>query len=137
MQSDVLECAEDMRDKFEAAGGAAFQLAHPHGQPGSIFQASSSSSSNRSSSSSSGHASGSSEISSAVPASTSGSGGPAGAGSASAEGEEAFASAWAVGGWLVENPVGVPTEREVHTLQQGLPVFRVLVERTEEPAPAS
>ncbi len=29
---------------------------------------------------------------------------------------------WAAAGWLVENPLGVPTEREVHVLAQGLPV---------------
>jgi len=39
-------------------------------------------------------------------------------------------SQWAAGGWLRENPIGVPTEREHYVLQQGLPVFRILLIRT-------
>lgn len=34
---------------------------------------------------------------------------------------------WAAAGWLPENPLRVPTEREVHTLSQGLPVYRCLL----------
>ena len=34
------------------------------------------------------------------------------------------AAGWAAAGWLAHNPTGVPTEREVHTLAQGKPVFR-------------
>lgn len=34
---------------------------------------------------------------------------------------------WADAGWLAVNPVGVPTEREVHTLAQDLPVYRCLL----------
>ena len=34
---------------------------------------------------------------------------------------------WAAAGWLAENPLRVPTEREVHTLSQGLPVYRCLL----------
>lgn len=34
---------------------------------------------------------------------------------------------WASAGWLPENPLRVPTEREVHTLSQGLPVYRCLL----------
>ena len=40
-----------------------------------------------------------------------------------------FASSWAGAGWLVENPLGLPTEREVHVMQQGLPVYRLLLVR--------
>lgn len=37
---------------------------------------------------------------------------------------------WAAAGWVPENPVGVPTEREVHSLAQGKPVYRcVLVKK--------
>lgn len=47
------------------------------------------------------------------------------------EGAEAAAAAapggWAAAGWLVDNPLGVPTEREVHVLAQGLPVYRILL----------
>lgn len=34
---------------------------------------------------------------------------------------------WAESGWLLENPLGVPTERELHTLERGLPVYRVML----------
>lgn len=39
-------------------------------------------------------------------------------------------SQWAAGGWLKKNPIGVPTEREHYVLQQGLPVYRILLIRT-------
>lgn len=36
---------------------------------------------------------------------------------------------WAASGWLVHNPVGAPTEREVYTTQVlGAPVYRALLE---------
>eukprot|EP00798_Chlamydomonas_sp_ICE-L_P008292 gene8292-1563_t len=38
-------------------------------------------------------------------------------------------SEWSKGGWLVDNPIGVPTEREVYVGQQGMPVYRILLER--------
>jgi hypothetical protein len=44
---------------------------------------------------------------------------------------EAFESTWAAGGWLVDNPLGVPTERENYVLSQGGKVFRVLLVRRE------
>lgn len=40
---------------------------------------------------------------------------------------EQFISTWAAGGWLVENPLGVPTEREHYVQAQGGKVFRVLL----------
>lgn len=40
---------------------------------------------------------------------------------------DAFVSKWAEGGWLVENPLGVPTERENYVRGQGGKVFRVLL----------
>jgi len=36
------------------------------------------------------------------------------------------------GGWLSENPIGIPSEREVQTLGEGLPVYRVMLRRTEK-----
>ncbi|GIL85930.1 hypothetical protein Vretimale_8993 [Volvox reticuliferus] len=39
-------------------------------------------------------------------------------------------SEWAKYGWLAENPVGTPTEREHYVAQQGLPIFRLLLVRT-------
>jgi len=38
--------------------------------------------------------------------------------------------------WREHNPLPVPTERETHVLQQGLPVYRVLYLRNEAPLPA-
>ncbi|KAG2444034.1 hypothetical protein HYH02_009232 [Chlamydomonas schloesseri] len=43
---------------------------------------------------------------------------------------DALESVWAAGGWLRDNPVGTPTEREHYVLQQGLPVYRVLLVRS-------
>jgi hypothetical protein len=40
---------------------------------------------------------------------------------------DAFVSKWAEGGWLVDNPLGVPTERENYVQGQGGKVFRVLL----------
>ena len=45
---------------------------------------------------------------------------------AAAENQSEWES-WAEAGWLPENPFRVPTEREVHTLSQGLPVYRCLL----------
>ncbi len=56
----------------------------------------------------------------------SGTGEEDGEGEGEVEGEQLV---WAQGGWLVDNPVGTPTEREHYVLQQGLPVFRVLLAR--------
>ena len=44
-----------------------------------------------------------------------------------------WSSAWATGGWLLENPLGVPTEREVQNLSQGKPCYRVMLVRTDTP----
>jgi tRNA (guanine-N7-)-methyltransferase len=38
--------------------------------------------------------------------------------------------------WRQDNPLPVPTERETHVLDQGLPVYRVLYERNNAPRPA-
>lgn len=40
---------------------------------------------------------------------------------------EKFDSKWAKAGWLVENPLPVPTERELHVLNQSLPVYRIML----------
>eukprot|EP00878_Enallax_costatus_P037091 GHUV01041865.1.p1 GENE.GHUV01041865.1~~GHUV01041865.1.p1 ORF type:complete len:140 (+),score=52.06 GHUV01041865.1:64-420(+) len=40
---------------------------------------------------------------------------------------DGFVSSWASGGWLVDNPLGVPTEREHYVQVQGGKVFRVLL----------
>jgi tRNA (guanine-N7-)-methyltransferase len=41
---------------------------------------------------------------------------------------EKFDSKWAAaGGWLKQNPLPVPTERELHVLNQNLPVYRIML----------
>jgi hypothetical protein len=59
--------------------------------------------------------------------SSSSSGSSSGSGSIVDDGSEGFESQWAAGGWLSENPLGVPTERENYVLSQGGKVFRVLL----------
>jgi hypothetical protein len=44
-----------------------------------------------------------------------------------ANSSEGFVSTWAEAGWLVDNPLGVPTERENYVQNQGGKVFRVLL----------
>ncbi|KAK9851140.1 hypothetical protein WJX84_004614 [Apatococcus fuscideae] len=39
--------------------------------------------------------------------------------------------AWSACGWLADNPIGVPTEREVVSLELKLPVYRVLLIRKD------
>jgi tRNA (guanine-N7-)-methyltransferase len=39
-------------------------------------------------------------------------------------------------GWLLQNPLPLPTERETHVLTQGLPVYRRLFQRNSAPLPA-
>ena len=36
--------------------------------------------------------------------------------------DDGWRSTWVHGGWLSENPIGIPSEREVQTLGEGLPV---------------
>lgn len=52
-----------------------------------------------------------------------------GAGRSREEDYDSMQSAWKEGGWLRRNPIGVPTEREHYVIQQGLPVYRVLLVR--------
>lgn len=84
-----------MRDKFEAAGGAAFQLAQPHGRPEAVFHASSAD-----------HAAAESQGGGEEEeGEKDGEQQPTAAGGED-EGGQLFASTWAAGGWLLENPVG-------------------------------
>lgn len=97
LQSDVLEVAEDMRDQFERA--AAFAVAPEHAVPGATFHEASEPAAND----------------------------EGGEGEVEEEAEPAWESAWAAGGWLKDNPLPVPTERELHVMGQGLPVYRILL----------
>lgn len=42
---------------------------------------------------------------------------------------EKLDSVWGKQGWLNDNPFCAPTEREHYVMQQGLPVYRVLLVR--------
>jgi hypothetical protein len=42
-----------------------------------------------------------------------------------------MSSEWAKAGWLKKNPLGTPTEREHYVMQQGLPVYRILLRKVE------
>lgn len=115
LQSDVLEVASDMRDQFERHGGTYFQPVLSKHCEGSVFWE---------------------EICEerpgrplrkiAAPESAARSGLELGD---SIEEEAWLSGTWAAAGWLIQNPLGVPTEREVSTKQQSLPVYRILLER--------
>ncbi len=45
---------------------------------------------------------------------------------------DSMQSEWSKGGWLRVNPIRVPTEREHYVMQQGLPVYRVLLRRVAD-----
>jgi tRNA (guanine-N7-)-methyltransferase len=49
-----------------------------------------------------------------------------------AERKGGWRSLWAANGWLKENPLPVPTERETLVLSQGLPVYRMLLVKQEK-----
>ena len=107
LQSDVQELAEDMRNQFERFCGAHFHL-----DPGLHKSADT------------------------LPCSANGAPTAAtDAGTGSVESGDKWRSSWARAGWLEENPIGVPTEREVQTLGEGLPVFRVMLQRNGIPYP--
>ncbi|KAL6781634.1 hypothetical protein ACKKBF_B08820 [Auxenochlorella protothecoides x Auxenochlorella symbiontica] len=104
LQSDVLEVAEDMRDHFLAH--PAFSPAPGHDAPDAVF-----------------HARSRHQLDMGLKGNDKEgcSGGEEGV----ALGEPPRASL----GWLRENPLGMPTEREVLTQRQGGAVYRVLLER--------
>lgn len=112
LQSDVLAVAEDMRDQFERWPGGVLELDAAHSAPGAVFQAASEPDET--------------EVAAAAAAAA---GGGSVAGARDGE-EEQWQSAWAQGGWLVDRPLGVPTERELHVVGQGLPVYRLLLVKT-------
>jgi hypothetical protein len=60
---------------------------------------------------------------------TSDSGDEGEAGAASEDDYLHMQSTWAAAGWLSVNPLGTPTERELYVEQQGLPVYRLLLQR--------
>jgi len=104
LQSDVEELTEDMRDKFERYGEGCFDL-DPDLHDVEAARAKAADAASR-------------------PPET----------SADNEDDDGWRSTWAYAGWLSENPIGVPSEREVQTLGEGLPVYRVMLRRTEKTA---
>ncbi len=50
-------------------------------------------------------------------------------GLAALDGGEEWQSEWAKGGWLLTNPLGVPTEREVLVQSQGGSIYRIMLVR--------
>ena len=88
LQSDVLEVAVDMRDKFEVVARDRLQPSVEHRDEAVFYEE-------------------------------------------NIDDEELDPSLeWKKAGWLKQNPLPVPTERECHVLEQGLPVYRVMLTRT-------
>lgn len=111
LQSDDQPTAEHMLSTFQRHGGAAFAPAPEHSTPGAVWHSSSSSCSDGASDNAGREAGPADE-------------GPGGSGSglrAHTDGP----------GWLVANPLGVPTEREVYAASvTGGAVYRLLLQRT-------
>ena len=102
LQSDVRELTEDMRDKFERFGGDYFEL-DDELYDADVVAA---------------------KIEEAANA-------PSDEEAANVH-DDGWRSTWAHAGWLDENPLGIPTEREVQTTGEGLPVFRIMLRRNDK-----
>jgi tRNA G46 methylase TrmB len=116
LQSDVLEVAEDMRNQFERHGGDAFTLCHElHNttEEGCVFYQSSSSPSRGEEEEE--------EIGNDNKNNKSNN---------NKDDDAEWQSQWADGGWLVRNPIEVPTEREVLNISRHRPVYRVMLVKT-------
>ena len=104
LQSDVEELTEDMRDKFERYGEGCFDLDPELYDVDDVRE----------------------KAAKAAEAPVE---------KTENDGEDdGWRSTWVHGGWLSENPIGTPSERELQTLGEGLPVFRVMLRRTENVA---
>lgn len=123
-----------MRNSFEMVAGDSYQLAGVHsGRPGAVFYeeqpaAGPPAPQHSGQAQQQAHRPGSSwsEAVEEAAAKASSSGGH-GQQEEQLDDEPNFVSQWAAGGWLLENPMQTPTERELHVLQQGLPVYRMLL----------
>ena len=139
-----------MRDAIEAAAPEAFDLSTLHQQPGAVFHWTEEQEQEVQAAEEAAAVSGSSSVRKSSSCSTSsrsnganssfgtedevGSGDEGAAyddGVSSSVDEGEFVSEWAKAGWLVENPIGAPTERENYVMQQKGKVFRVLLVRNE------
>ena len=133
LQSDVQAVAEDMRDDFERHAGAAFRLSPLHAAEGATFRAARAEACTnpmRETVASLQQLKHLARNRAAAEAAAAAEGGAPMAAAAAAEEGDGWQSTWEAGGFLAENPLGVPTEREVYTLESGLPVFRILLEKT-------
>ncbi|KAF5836399.1 putative methyltransferase-domain-containing protein [Dunaliella salina] len=159
LQSDVEEVSVAMRNVFEHQGAAFFDVAPEHHQPEATFFSAPESESEQGSDKSNPGSEGASqapiqgahqhvaEMQSAQRGSEAAWGDDeqgskeysdgedeeqqgGGIRHANSEGDwENMVSRWAEAGWLKDNPVGVPTEREFYVEQQQLPVYRMLLIR--------
>lgn len=122
----MLHAAEGLRDAVESVAAACFEPAPQHAPTGAVFHTSSRAAA---APETGGDAHG------AVEEWGGGEGGGGGASGSGSDGEggeggEPFVSRWAEAGWLRDNPVGVPTEREYYVAAtQGAPVYRILLVR--------
>ncbi len=119
LQSDVLHAAAMMRAEFEQHAGDVLHLAELHAAPGATF------SWNAVQEAAALAASGA--VVNARDAAAIAAAAAAGAvGGTNQDGStaSAFVLRWADGGWLCENPLGVPTEREHYVGVSGGRVFR-------------
>ncbi|PSC69143.1 tRNA (guanine-N(7)-)-methyltransferase [Micractinium conductrix] len=116
LQSDVLEVAEYMRDSFEQHGAAWFAPCPQLHTPDAVFHAASEP---RPAAAEQQAA----QREQQQPAE------PQGVAAEQQEAQPAWRSLWAAAGWLQNNPLGVPTEREVLTTAQEQPVYRVMLRR--------
>lgn len=135
LQSDILRAAEGLRDAIEEVDSASFALHPLHSEPGATFAARSP---GGFATSSGGYAPEGGEEPPAAAAGEDDGGWQPALADASSSGDdgsgdegEPFISAWAAAGWLRDNPVGVPTEREFYVAStQGADVYRVLLVKT-------
>jgi tRNA (guanine-N7-)-methyltransferase len=144
LQSDILRAAEGLRDAIEEVAPDAFELSPLHSDPSSVFFAKSS-------------GGGGEPVAIGSDGVAEGQAGQQGGGAGEADGSEAeggaadgewspdgwggsdsddssfeplFESRWARAGWLRDNPVGVPTEREHYVaVTQGSDIYRVVLVR--------
>ena len=109
LSSDVHEVAVDMRQRFEERASDKLEVASLHDRLPTFDRA---------------------EEQSCAPMPAAATQRQAPPGEAAAA-DPAAASEWARKQWLAVNPIGLPTEREVWVLSQGLPMFRLLLCRKQ------
>ncbi len=106
LQSDILEVAVAMRNQFEQCGG--FDIVSAVHQPGSVFHQEP-----------------------VDDKQASGADNDYAGGSKVELQEDIWQSTWATAGWLCDNPLGVPTEREVLCRRENKAVYRIYIERVQ------